>query len=125
MDSSHLSRPSDVVVIGAGIIVASIAWRLAQAGLRVTVLDAGTVGGEASWVGAGMLAPGGEIDHPSAAAEFAMQSLALYRGFVEELHAESGADIDFRESGALDVAFTAEEWAKLQARAHTQRRIGI
>ncbi len=125
MDASRLQRPSDVVVIGAGIIGASIAWRLAQAGLRVTVLDAGAVGGEASWAGAGMLAPGGEIDRASESAEFAMESLGLYRSFVEELRAESGAEIDYRESGAIDVAFTADEWTKLRTRAEAQRRIGI
>ena len=30
----------DVVIIGAGIIGGSIAWRLAQSGLRVTMVDA-------------------------------------------------------------------------------------
>ena len=35
-DSSHAA---DVLIIGGGIIGCSIAWRLAQAGLRVTVLD--------------------------------------------------------------------------------------
>ena len=38
-----------VVVIGAGIIGSSIAWRLAQAQIHVTLVDAGRFGGEASW----------------------------------------------------------------------------
>lgn len=46
-----------VVVIGAGVIGASVALRLAQRGVRVTVLDAGRVGGGTSstsfaWIGA-------------------------------------------------------------------------
>ena len=52
------SGSADVVVIGAGIIGGSIAWRLAQRGIRVLLLDAGVMGAEASWAGAGMLAPG-------------------------------------------------------------------
>ena len=41
-----------VLIIGAGIIGASIAWHLARAGARVTVTDAGATGGiatRASW----------------------------------------------------------------------------
>lgn len=37
-----------VLIIGAGIIGASIAWHLARAGARVTVLDAGAPGGAAT-----------------------------------------------------------------------------
>lgn len=41
------ARPH-VLIIGAGIIGASIAWHLASAGARVTVVDAGTPGGVAT-----------------------------------------------------------------------------
>ncbi|WP_422000639.1 NAD(P)/FAD-dependent oxidoreductase [Reyranella sp.] len=47
-----------VVVIGAGLVGASIAWHLARAGARVTVVEAGPPGGVASgaswgWINAG------------------------------------------------------------------------
>jgi glycine oxidase len=115
----------DVAVIGAGIIGTSIAWRLAQAGCRVTMLEAGSVGGEASWAGAGMLAPGGEIESRSPWADFALESLALYPAFVDELRGESGAAIDYQQRGAVEVALTPAEWDRLQARAAAQRAIGI
>jgi glycine oxidase len=118
-------RIPDVAVIGAGIIGTSIAWRLAQAGFRVTLLDAGRVGGEASWAGAGMLAPGGEIEHRSAWADFALESLALYPSFVSELCEESGCTIDYQRRGALELAFTQHEWDLLAARGEQQRKIGI
>ena len=67
-----MSTPApDVVIIGAGIIGGSIAWRLAQSGLRVMMVDAGVMGGEASWAGAGMLAPGGEMETRDARAPYA------------------------------------------------------
>src|SRR5581483_9914275 len=115
----------DVAVIGAGIIGTSIAWRLAQAGCRVTILDAGVVGGEASWAGAGMLAPGGEIEHRSAWSDFALESLGLYPAFVTELQDESGCAIDFQRQGAVELAFTETEWEQLASRADAQRELGI
>ena len=59
------SRAADVLIIGGGIIGCSIAWRLAQAGMKVTVLDRSEPGAEASSAAAGMLAPLGEmVDAP-------------------------------------------------------------
>lgn len=101
-------------VIGAGIIGMSIAWRLAQRGLKVEVFDAGKVGGEASWAGAGMLAPGGEVDTPSQLARLTVESLLLYPDFVRELQSESGRLIDFRQCGAIEKT-TDDGKAKAQA----------
>ncbi|MFO0365097.1 MAG: FAD-dependent oxidoreductase, partial [Acidobacteriota bacterium] len=54
-----------ITVVGGGIIGCAAAWRLAQGGARVTVCDRGRMGGEASWAGAGLLAPGGECGEVS------------------------------------------------------------
>lgn len=114
-----------IAVAGAGIIGSSIAWRLAQRGCRVTLLDAGTMGGEASWAGAGMLAPGGEVAGPSAWSELAMQSAAAYPGFVRELEAETGEQIDYRQGGAVEVAAGEPEIHELNERVERQRDLGI
>ena len=55
------SKPS-VAIIGAGVIGLAIGWRLAQAGCRVDVFDAGRAGHGASWAAAGMLAAGLEAE---------------------------------------------------------------
>ena len=116
---------ADAIVIGAGIIGASIAWRFSQRGLRVTLLDAGRAGGEASWAGAGMLAPGGEITQWSQWAEFSLRSHKLYPAFVDELQGETGCGIDFQRNGALELAATEADWPSVQARAEHQRAWGI
>ncbi len=116
---------SDVVIAGAGIIGASIAWRLAQAGAVVTLLDAGGLGGEASWAGAGMLAPGGEYLNKGRWASFALESLALYPAFVAALEREAELPIDLRRCGALETAADEAEWQELLARRATQAEFGI
>ncbi len=115
----------DVIVVGAGIIGAAIAWRLSQAGSSVALVDAGAVGGEASWAGAGMLAPGGELAGHTTWARFALDSLSIYPAFVRELEDETGVPIDYRECGALEIAYTEPEWATILERRTSQEGLGI
>ncbi len=110
---------------GAGIIGASIAWRLSQGGASVRLLDAGPVGSEASWAGAGMLAPGSEFLRQSQWTDLALESLTLYPRFVAELCEESGVAIDYLACGAVESPESAEDRPALRERAATQRGFGI
>lgn len=103
----------------------SIAWRLAQAGCRVTVFDKGEIGSEASWAAAGMLALGGEIEGESELGPLMTESRRLYPAFVNELQTASGLAIDYQECGALDLAYSPAEWDTLHARAARQSALGI
>ncbi len=115
----------DAVIIGGGLIGLSIGWRLAQQGRRVAVWDARRAGAEASWAGAGMLAPGGEMEQRTWWGDLALQSLLAYPEFVRELEAESGVGIDYRACGAVQLAWTDREWEDMRARAKRQRVWGI
>lgn len=115
----------DAVIIGGGLIGLSTAWRLAQQGRRVAVWDAGRLGAEASWAGAGMLAPGGEMEQRSWWGDLAVQSLLAYPEFVRELAEEAGSRIDYRACGALQIAATDREWEQVRARAGKQLKWGI
>jgi glycine oxidase len=44
---------------------------------------------------------------------------------VAELQEETGCSIDFQRLGAVELAFTSEEWEDLQARAARQSAVGI
>jgi glycine/D-amino acid oxidase-like deaminating enzyme len=85
------------------------------------VFDAGIAGAEASWAGAGMLAPGGEYAEGGGLARMAVESLRMYPDFVRELEAESGLGIDFRQCGAIEAGDEAE----LALRAADQAEVGI
>ncbi|MBV8071444.1 MAG: glycine oxidase ThiO [Acidobacteriaceae bacterium] len=123
--SEAMPSAQSVAIAGGGIIGLTIAWRLAQLGLAVTVYDKGAPGGEASWAGAGMLAPGGEFDAISELAALALESRRLYPGFVRKLEEASRRPIDFQERGALDLAYSSAELASLESRAAAQQRLGI
>ncbi len=112
-------------IVGAGIIGLGCAWRLAQRGVNVLAIDARDAGREASWAAAGMLAPGGEFFGPSALATLALRSLDMYGDFIRELEEESGVTIDFRRSGAIEVAYSEEEACALEVRTAAQATCGI
>jgi glycine oxidase ThiO len=103
----------------------SIAWQLSRSGAAVTVFDAGRIGSEASWAGAGMLAPGGELSERSRLAGLAMESLRLFPGFVSELSLASGLAVDFRQCGAFSLAYSGNEAESLRALAVKQSLLGI
>ncbi|MBU2724430.1 NAD(P)/FAD-dependent oxidoreductase, partial [Acidithiobacillus ferridurans] len=70
---TEISAHTDVLLIGGGAIGLLSAIRLAESGLRVTVLDQGHIGQEASWAGGGILSPLYPWHYPPA-----LLSLALY-----------------------------------------------
>ncbi len=111
-----------ITVVGGGIVGCAAAWRLAQGGARVTVFDRGRIGGEASWAGAGMLAPGGEFGEESRWGRLGVESLGMYPGFVAELEAASDRRIDFRVCGAEEME---EDAGEMERRVVAQRRMGI
>ena len=106
-----------VLIIGGGLIGSSIAWRLAQKGARVTVVDAGNLGGEASTAGAGMLAPGSEAARLSRWFDLGAESLRMYPGFVDELRDETGLDVEFRACGCLALDAEGENLEDLHRSA--------
>jgi glycine oxidase len=90
----------DVIVIGAGVIGLSTAWRLRKAGLRVLLVERGEPGREASHAAAGMIAVCDPHNDP-AMQPLAEMSAALYPEFVQELEDESGMKVDLRDAGVL------------------------
>ncbi len=83
------------------------------------------MGGEASWAGAGMLAPSGEFDRKTLWTDLALESLDAYPDFVAELESESGASIDYRACGSLESADSPAGWERLLERSERQRQFGI
>ncbi len=98
---------------------------MARNGFNVVLVDAREAAAEASWAGAGMLAPGGEVDTQSELAALALRSLRGYEAFVRELEGETGFDIDFQRCGAFELATNDAELAALERKAAFQTSMGI
>src|SRR3954468_19716306 len=78
----------DVIVLGCGVIGASLARELNKSGANVLVVERGEPGREASHAAAGMLAPHGG-DLPGELNELAVASAAMYPEFLRELENET------------------------------------
>src|SRR5579859_2714350 len=123
---SSTQRRFDVAVVGAGAIGLAIAWRAAGRGLRVVVLERGRVGGGASWVAAGMLAPVTEARLTEVPLlELGVASAALYPDFTEELEKRTGIDTGYGRYGTLVVARDRDEAEALERELEVHRRLRL
>ncbi|MET9509195.1 glycine oxidase ThiO [Streptomyces flavidovirens] len=120
-----MSRTSDVLVVGGGIIGLVTAWRAAQRGLRVAVADP-EPGGGAARVAAGMLAAVTELHYgEQTLLGLNLASAERYPAFVAELEAASGQGTGYRACGTLAVALDTDDRAHLRELHALQRRSGL
>jgi glycine oxidase len=114
----------DVVIVGGGIIGCATAYYLAKDGAKVTVLERGEIGNEASGAAAGMLAAlsseGGE--RGPAFDKLLDESTKLYQTLIPELK-QTGIDFHHRRTGVLHVAMTDDEAALTRQRYEFRRKL--
>jgi glycine oxidase len=105
---------ADVVVIGAGTIGTAIAWRCAQRGHTVALVDPAPNRG--AWrTAAGMLAPITELHYAETPLfQLSRASLAGYPAFVQELAALTGQPIAYWPCGTLSTAWDTADLAALR-----------
>lgn len=119
-------RGFDVVVVGGGVIGLACAWRLAQRGAEVAVLERGEPGEGATRVAAGMLAPVGELTFGEPELlELTLAAARLYPEFVAELEAATGQSTGYERLGALHVALDRDEAAQLRRVHDLQRSLDL
>jgi glycine oxidase len=126
VSSTRGSKTHDVLIVGAGAIGLACAWRAAQRGLSVRVLERDEPGSGASGVAAGMLAPVGEASWgEDRLLEAWLASHAAWPAFAAELAAESGVDPGFIPGGAVHVALDRDEAAELRRRHELMISLGL
>ena len=116
----------NVVVVGGGVVGCSVAYFLAKRGARVTLLDRGRIGREASFAAAGILGAQSEMHGASERArrDF-IRARTLVAPWVRELETLSGIRVGYRRSGALHVALTEAEATALRSEATAQEVLGL
>jgi glycine oxidase len=114
------------VFVGGGVIGLAGAWRAAQGGARVCVVERAEPPAGATNVAAGMLAPVGELSFGEP--ELLKMMLAAaerWPPFVAELEAASGMETGYQANGALDVALDRDEAGELRRRHELQQELGL
>lgn len=115
----------DVAIAGGGLIGASIAFELAQAGLRVGVFERGEPGREASWASAGILSPAPESPSMISMVPMARASMALYPALVASVEEFTGASVGFRTKGTIDILFSRDALSDLSTLIALHHGMGL
>jgi glycine oxidase len=92
---------SDFLIVGAGAIGFTTALSLLEAGYRVTLVDRGTVGQEASWAGGGIMSPLCPWDYREEVTRLALRGMAMLGEAAPLLHATTGIDPEYQRCGML------------------------
>lgn len=103
---------SRVAVIGGGIVGASVAFHLAEAGVETVLVD-NAVPGRATSAGAGIVAPGTSMRNTPGFEQFGKPAVRYYPQLVEKLIALGVNDAGYEVCGKLVVADTEEKAERL------------
>lgn len=114
-----LPEAADLVVVGGGIVGASVAYFARKAGIeRVALIERGLFGSGSSSRAAGGIR---QQFSTEVNVRLSQQSLAFYKRFEAEL----GIDAGFHQSGYLFLLTDGRAWKAFQRNAIMQRSLGV
>jgi len=113
-----MTQTYDAIVIGAGVMGASIAFHLAERGLKVAILERKTVASGATGHSSGLVRMHYDL---AAESELTFKSYKLYFSNWKE---RVGGECGFQQTGFLQIAKPEHE-DKLRGNVANQQKIGI
>jgi len=113
------SFTTEVVVIGGGVIGASVAYHLARRGVRATVLERGDMASGSSGACDGLVLL--QSKRPGIHLRLAMESRKLFNRLSQELP----VSIEYRCNGGMVVIETEEEFRAMGRYAEEQKETGL
>ena len=112
-------RDAEVTIVGGGAIGCAVAYALARAGYRdIQVVEQGELAGATSGQAAGLV---GQVRATRERCLLAMASVAAYA----RIEPETGYPADWRQTGSVRIALTAERDAEFRALAAVARSAGL
>ncbi len=115
-----------VCVIGAGVMGCATALALSDRGAAdVVVLERAVPGAEASSAAAGILGAQLESAGPGEELELFRRARARHAEWAEILRSETGIDVGYKQSGALEIALDDRAAEAVAARVAWQKRAGL
>ena len=109
-----MADSSEVVIVGGGAAGCSVAYHLALAGVKVTVIEEAGVGTQASGFSAGGLNPLQGTGIPGPLGPLAIESYDMHLALWDDLKEQTGIDYDGRIISLLKVAFDEDELPDLE-----------
>jgi D-hydroxyproline dehydrogenase subunit beta len=113
-----VSNSFDVAIIGAGMVGAACALECAEAGLAVSMIEAGVIGGGATAAGMGHIVV---MDDSEAQFALTRYSQELWMQLASELPRE----VEFERTGTIWVAADEEEMTAVPAKFHYYNSRGV
>jgi glycine oxidase len=109
-----MAETSDVVIVGGGAAGCAVAYYLAKAGVKATVVEREGVGTQASGYSAGGLNPLQGAGIPGPQGPLAIESFRMHMRLWDELKGETGVDYQGRVVAQVRVAFSESELHELE-----------
>ena len=100
-----MNRATEVTIVGGGAAGCSVAYHLARAGIKSTIIEREGIASQASGFSAGGLNPLQGAGIPGPLGPFAMESFRMHMEFFGELQAGTGIAYDGRIISLVKVAF--------------------
>ena len=117
--SDQIPDQAQVVIVGGGIVGASVAYHLTKRGISdVLLLEQGQLTGGTTWHAAGLVS---QLKSTHSLTKLATYSARLF----EELEDETGQATGYRSPGSISVASDPERWEEMRRGISMASTVGV
>ena len=109
-----MADTTDVVIIGGGAAGCSVAYYLAEAGVKSVIVEREGIASQASGFAAGGLNPLQGAGIPGPLGSFAWESFRMHWALMDQLKNQTAIDYQFRTVSQIRLAFEETEFTELQ-----------